>query len=291
MAKQYWNRIREAGLIDFANIIYYSLVLLQRRPEILSYVSSKFAWLLVDEFQDTTDLQVEILSLIAQSGRTCFLLVGDPFQSIFRFAGARPDLADKFAVRIGARTDLGLSGNFRSSPPILRHAELLYRRTPAMRAVGTARIFTEVPSWQHGSSTFEVIADHFLPALEGLEIDVGDAAILAPAWFTLFPLGQRLREYGVSIVGPGARPYRRNRQFAPLAEHVCGYLTEPDPAAIQGIERTLFNTLLDVTGRVHFDIFSYDGRVVVFRLLANAKQLHQVHGRNCLARSRGTSLF
>ena len=57
-----------------------------------NYFASRFAWILVDEFQDTTDLQVEMLSLIAAKNRTRFLLVGDPYQSIYRFAGARPDL-------------------------------------------------------------------------------------------------------------------------------------------------------------------------------------------------------
>ena len=47
-------------------------MLLQKRPEILSYVSAKFAWILVDEFQDTTDLQVEILSLIAATNARSF---------------------------------------------------------------------------------------------------------------------------------------------------------------------------------------------------------------------------
>jgi DNA helicase II / ATP-dependent DNA helicase PcrA len=276
IANAYWNRIRKAGFIDFANIIYYSLVLLQKYPHILSYVSSKFAWILVDEFQDTTDLQVEILTLIAQAGRTKFLLVGDPYQSIFRFAGARPDLADEFADRINARTDLTLSGNFRSSPPILAHAELLFPRTPAMNALGPGRTFTEVPIWQHGRSAFEVITDYFLPALEDLDIPFGEAAILAPTWYSLFPLGRRLRDYGINIVGPGARPYRRKRQFAPLAEQVCGYLMEPRPDAIVGIERSLFNTLLDITGRAYFDIFSYQGRVIVFRLLDQARKLHEV---------------
>jgi DNA helicase-2/ATP-dependent DNA helicase PcrA len=78
------------------------LLLLQKRPEILSYVSAKFAWMLVDEFQDTTDLQVEILALIAGQKRTHFLLVGDPCQSIFRFAGARPDLARQLTHPIHA---------------------------------------------------------------------------------------------------------------------------------------------------------------------------------------------
>lgn len=274
VAKAYWARIRAAGFIDFGNIIYYSLRLLREHPEILSYVSSKFAWVLVDEFQDTTDLQVEILSLIADSGKTQFLLVGDSHQSIFGFAGARPDLANDFAKRIGARTDLVLSGNFRSSQPIVDHANALYPRAPVMRAVGRAKRFTEQPSWQSSGSIFQVITDHFLPTLEGLGIPVGDAAILAPTWYSLFPLGRRLREYGVAIVGPGARPYRRNRQFAPLAEQICGYLMEPRPDAIARIERTLFNTLLDCTGRAYFDIFSYNGRLIVFRLLAQARELH-----------------
>jgi DNA helicase-2/ATP-dependent DNA helicase PcrA len=147
-----------------------------------------------------------------------------------------------------------------------------------MRALGAAKKFTEAPEWQHGGSAFEVITDYFLPAVDALGIPVGEAAILAPTWFSLFHLGRRLREYGVSIVGPGARPYRRNRQFAPLAEQVCGYIMEPRPEAIAGIERTLFNTLLDITGRASFDIFSYAGRVTVFRLLYEAQALYGAHG-------------
>jgi DNA helicase-2/ATP-dependent DNA helicase PcrA len=51
---------------------------------------------------------------------------------------------------------------------------------------------------------------------------------------------------------------------------------EPRPDAITGIERSLFNTLLDMTGRAYFDIFSYLGRVTVFRLLTLAQELHNV---------------
>jgi ATP-dependent DNA helicase UvrD/PcrA len=277
VAAAYWKRIREAGYIDFANIIYYSYLLLKRRPEILQYVAAKFAWILVDEFQDTTDLQVEILSLIADVGRTRFLLVGDPCQSIFQFAGARPDLADSFAAKIEARTDFSLSGNFRSSTPIVAQANLLFQRTPPMTAVGKSAAFKEIPSRQHGTSIYSVITGTFLPFLDKLKIPLGESAILAPTWFTLFPLGRRLREAGISIVGPGARPYRRNSHFAPLAEQICGYLMEPRADSIIAIERSLFNTLLDITGRPSFDIFSYRGRVVVFRLIEQAAILQAAH--------------
>lgn len=277
IAKEYWNRIRSDGFIDFANIIYQSLCLLRNHPEILIYLSSKFAWILVDEFQDTTDLQVELLSLIADEGKTKFLLVGDPYQSVFAFAGARPDLADEFAQRIGARTDLVLSGNFRSSPTIVDHANRLYSRSPPMQSIGPASDFTDQPVWEQGRSTFQIITESFLPELEERAIPIGDSAILVPSWYSLFPLGRRLREFGISIVGPGARPYRRSRLFAPLAEQVCGFLMEPDPNSIAAIERTLFNTLLDCTGRTYFEIFSYRGRTIVYRLLGKAHELHDDH--------------
>lgn len=274
MAKDFWKRIRHEGFVDFASIIYYSLVLLRGRPEVLTYVSAKFAYILVDEFQDTTDLQVELLKLIADRQQTRFFLVGDPCQSIFSFAGARPDLAVIFAAHIGARTDFTLSGNYRSSSPIIDHANLLYGRIPAMEAVGAAKNFTENPTWQHGASAFDVITDYFLPTLDSLGIPHGEAAILAPTWFSLYHLGRLLREYGVSIVGPGARPYRRNREFAPLAEQICGYLMDLRPDSIAAIERTVFHSVLNITGRASFGIFSYSGRLTVFRLIYEARALH-----------------
>ena len=49
---------------------------------------------------------------------------------------------------------------------------------------------------------FAGITDYFLPAIEALAIPFGECAILAPTWFQLRPLGQKLREYGVPVSGP-----------------------------------------------------------------------------------------
>ncbi|MFM9848922.1 MAG: UvrD-helicase domain-containing protein [Hyphomicrobiaceae bacterium] len=277
-AELYWKLLQRNGFVDFCLILYFSLKLIQEHPEIGDHLASKFAWLLIDEFQDSTDLQVEILSLIAQRKRTNFFLVGDLCQSIFGFAGAKPELAGIFARRIGAQTTLTLTGNFRSSARIVRHSELLLPRQPPMHAVGPQKDAPHDPVHKVGASAFQAITEEFLPALQGLKIPVGEAAVLAPAWFVLFPLGRQLRKRGVSVVGPGARPYRRNRVFAPLAEHVCGYLVEENPEAIAGIERALFNLVLDLTCKPHFNIFSYEGRTVVFQLLGEAKRLRNLGG-------------
>jgi DNA helicase-2/ATP-dependent DNA helicase PcrA len=180
MASTFWEQIRRGGYVDFANIIYYSFVLLDTRHEVSRYIGSKFAWILVDEFQDTTDLQVEILTRIFSYGKTRFFLVGDAYQSVYGFVGARPELADTFATRINARTHFQLSRNFRSTDPIIQHANRIFPRTPAMRAGTDRNGRFPPPVWKEGNTTFHVITDHFLPLVEALDIKLGDAAILAP---------------------------------------------------------------------------------------------------------------
>jgi DNA helicase II / ATP-dependent DNA helicase PcrA len=271
-ARPFWALCRQRGYIDFSNILYHSLSLLREYPEIADGLASRFAWILVDEFQDTTDLQVEILSAIAERRRTKFFLVGDGNQSIFGFAGARPELAGIFADRIGARIDLSLSGNFRSSPPIVTHAERLFPRQPPMRSLGPSRIYSELPEYHNVPNYIDGIIDYFIPTLESLDISLGEATVLASSWSPLFPLARRLRNFGYPVVGPGARPYRRSRLFATLAEQLCGTIADPMPDSIAAIERGLFYSIRDLTGEPRIDVFSYNGRLIVMKLLHEAER-------------------
>jgi len=272
-ATAFWRLCRDRGFIDFCTLLYYSFWLIKKYPDITDGIASRYALILVDEFQDTTDLQVEILSEISSRGRSRFFLVGDPYQSIYGFAGARPELADVFADRVNARRDLSLSGNFRSSAAVIADAERLFARSPAMTAVGEARRYTERTQHIHVSHPLHAITDHFLPALASLGIPLGEAAILSPSWNPLFPLSRALRDRGVAVVGPGARPYRRGRLFAGVAEQLCGYLVDPQPDSLPGIERGLFYLVQELTGHPRFGIFSYAGRVVVMRMIETANRL------------------
>jgi DNA helicase-2/ATP-dependent DNA helicase PcrA len=273
--KKFWAICRREGYLDFCILLFYSLILLRSHPEIADGIASRYALIMVDEFQDTTDIQVEVLSLIAQRNRTKFFLVGDTCQSIFGFAGADPGLADIFAERIAARTDLSLSGNFRSSPAVIVDAERLFSRTPAMTSVGTAKSYTEATRHIHTANPLIAIVDHFLPALADLEIPIGEATILAPSWAPLFPLSRALRDRGVSVVGPGARPYRRARLFAGLAEQLCGYIVDSRPDTFPAIERAVFFLVQEMTGTPKLGIFSYSGRLTVLKLLATATECAQ----------------
>jgi len=277
VANQFWERLEQEGLVDFPNIVYWSYQLMVNRASISHALACRFAWILVDEFQDTSALQVEILKLIAADGRTRFCLVGDPHQSIYGFAGARPSLMDEFADVIAARRDFSLSGNFRSSPAIISHAERLLPRTPPMEAVGNAALLAEQPFCVDSDDAFQTIISRFLKVLDGLQIPYGRCAILAPSWFFLFPLGRRLSEYGVPVFGIGARPYKRQHVFALLAEQICSYIAKPSPEKIAHVERELFFMLARATGNPNYRVFSYSGRRMVFRLLKGGERLKRDH--------------
>jgi DNA helicase II / ATP-dependent DNA helicase PcrA len=272
-ALDFWARLQHQGFIDFPNIVYQSFRLMTQFPNISCGLACRFPWLLVDEFQDTSALQIEILDLIAARGKTKFFLVGDPCQSIFGFAGAHPRLMDEFAERIGANRDFPLPANFRSSELVIEHAELLIPREPAMTAEGEWADYNQQPRHIHAASAFDAITDYFIPALIELEIDYGKAGILAPSWFKLLHLGRQLRDYGIPIIGPGARPYRRSNLFALLAEQICEYIEDPNPTLIKRVEKELFNMLNNITGSPNFDVYTYLGRVAVFRLIRAGRAL------------------
>lgn len=266
-ATAFWEALRVAHAVDFPTIIYLTNRLLTDFPSLARALSCRFRWLLLDEFQDTTELQIEVLKKIHAANETTFFLVGDPHQSIFGFAGARPALNHEFADHIGARRDFQLSQNWRSNPQIVAHAERLRPRGVSMRSAGEIAADQNDPIYTHSASAFSGIAEHFLPNIRRLGIPLGSAAILAPSWFTLIPVGQQLRAAGVPIIGPGARPYRGSLLFARLAEYACEYIERRNPVLIRNLQRELNFILSEATDGTHPSVFSHSGRATIFRLL------------------------
>lgn len=271
-APHFWARAGELGYIDFCSIIFQSFKILRDHPRVAKALCSRFAWFLVDEFQDTTDIQIEILRRLYDVGGSKFFLVGDLAQSIYAFTGARPELVAPFGAYINARVDLSLSQNFRSSKHVVEHAERLFPRNPAMTATGRYKDFPKAPVVVRDVSAFVAITEHFLPLLEEHQIALGDATILAKDWGSLINLSRQLRDFGTPVVGPGARPYRRSRLFAGLAEQLCGAVVEMQSDTMHQLERAVFHAVQDITGAARLDVFSHQGRVLIIRLLKASRR-------------------
>jgi len=260
----------ENAYVTLNEIVYHAGRLVCSYVHIASALASRFSWLLVDEFQDSSPGQILILKEIHKFGRTTFFCVGDPNQSIYRFAGASPELLIEFAAHIHANMDHRLTGNFRSSANICAHAERLCASDPPMRAVGEHADCPIVPAHLTVANPAEGIFDHFLPAVRQLGIPLGKVAIMASWWVSLFNLAQELRRQDIPAVGPGARPYKRSHLIAQLVEAIGAYLESPEPEIAIAVQRALFVLIANLTDHAPYSIFDFRGRIVVCKLLAEA---------------------
>ena len=102
--------------LDFDDMILYCYELFQKRPDILAAWQKKFTYILVDEFQDVSSLQYDVIRMLAAPENNLFV-VGDDDQSIYRFRGARPEIMLNFpkdykdAGRILLDTNYRCTGN------------------------------------------------------------------------------------------------------------------------------------------------------------------------------------
>lgn len=94
--KLYWQE----GQIHHEDVLYFSYRILCENPILLIFLSAKFPYIFLDEFQDTNPIQTMIVKLLAKSGSTIGV-IGDPAQSIYSFQGAkREDFLDFYVQDI-----------------------------------------------------------------------------------------------------------------------------------------------------------------------------------------------
>ena len=122
--RDYERSKRDAGLLDFEDMLVGTVELLEGDPEAAALVRSRKRWFSVDEYQDTNPLCERLLELWLGESRDV-AVVGDPDQTIYTFTGATPEFLLRFGERHkGART-VTLAENYRSSPQILELANRL----------------------------------------------------------------------------------------------------------------------------------------------------------------------
>ena len=119
--KAYAQRLFEAGAMDFEDLIYNTVRLLQEFPDVLEYYRHKFRYVLIDEYQDTNNLQYLLASLLA-GGHKNICVVGDDDQSIYAFRGATIENILSFEEQYPDARVIRLEQNYRSTGHILSAA-------------------------------------------------------------------------------------------------------------------------------------------------------------------------
>lgn len=120
----YTEQCQREGVVDFAELLLRSYELLCRNQPLREHYQARFKHILVDEFQDTNDLQYEWIKLLSGQSSAVFA-VGDDDQSIYAFRGANVGNMAAFERDFHVQTLIKLEQNYRSSGHILDTANML----------------------------------------------------------------------------------------------------------------------------------------------------------------------
>ena len=130
LADQYDAKKRELAVLDFNDLLIHARRLLagSEHDALRRRLAAQIRLLLVDEFQDTDPLQVDLIKSLCDNEhlRGKLFFVGDHKQSIYRFRGADPHVFRQLREEIPVNGQLPLSLNFRSQPAVLDFVNALF---------------------------------------------------------------------------------------------------------------------------------------------------------------------
>ena len=124
--EEYQKYLKKNNLVDFQDLLVLVIKLFEGFPEVLKKYQTWFEYIMVDEFQDTNDLQYDIVHLLAKNHKNLFI-VGDEDQSIYAFRGANIQNIRKFMRDFPDYHKIILNQNYRSKRTILDAANAVIR--------------------------------------------------------------------------------------------------------------------------------------------------------------------
>lgn len=121
MYQNYCGELRSRGMMDYDDQMTYAYAILRKSPETLQYFQNRYPYLCVDEAQDTSKIQHEIIRILAGE-RDQLFMVGDEDQSIYGFRAAYPEALLRFGQDHPGAKVLLMEENFRSNARIVEAA-------------------------------------------------------------------------------------------------------------------------------------------------------------------------
>lgn len=187
----YQKRLKQAGAMDFDDLIYHTVRLLEQSEEAREYYRNRFRYILVDEYQDTSVAQFRLVYLLTGEERN-ICVVGDDDQSIYRFRGATIENILSFEQQFPGAKVIRLEQNYRSTETILEAANCVIQNNRGRKG---KTLWTK----QNGGAPI---------AYYGADSELDEAAHVAQQIGENLKKGTKLRDHAIL--------YRMNAQSGPI---------------------------------------------------------------------------
>ncbi|WP_323897097.1 ATP-dependent helicase [Aeromonas allosaccharophila] len=232
----YHRHLAENDQIDFEQILFFTHEILSNNSSIAKILANLFSYVLIDEYQDTKEIQYSIIASIikASQGRVRTFIVGDPNQAIYGSLGGyaitRLELEQLAELTF---TPMTLDKNYRSSRKIIdyyRNFNVIPSETVAEGEHCDHPSIITYDQITHKDNLVEQVSRHIEHSIQNLGILEKEICVIAPWWMHLAALTRnlvnRLPQY--SFDGPGLVPFSRDIDnfWFKLTQII---LTEPSP--------------------------------------------------------------
>ena len=213
--KEYEKRKHDMIALDFDDLLLLPIMILENFPEVRNKWLNKIHHILVDEFQDTNDVQFKLIKLLSNQNTEVYV-VGDPDQTIYTWRGANQKIILDFEKTYKGAETVILDRNYRSTKTILDAANKLiaHNKKRVPKDLYTNNIYGD-PIELFKGATKDIEAEHVVAMIKKLknkkQIDsFRDVAILYRSSYLTLPLEKALiKERIIYRVFGGVRFYQR----------------------------------------------------------------------------------
>ncbi|MGN6427065.1 ATP-dependent helicase [uncultured Leifsonia sp.] len=247
----------ERKQIDFEDVLLVCAGMIETEPSVALQVREQYRFFVVDEYQDVSPLQHQLLQLWLGT-RSDLCVVGDASQTIYSFAGARSDYLLDFEREHRSATVVRLEQNYRSTPAVIETANRLMRGRPGaltLHAVATPRPGDEVPeaeAFEDDRAEARAVAERIAAEIAG-GTRPESIAVLYRVNVQAAALEQALGDRGISYT------VRGSKRFFDLPEVRQAIMTLR-AASVAATDEPLFKSVSDVLRTLGWAVQPPEGR-------------------------------
>lgn len=238
--KQYEERLKEMNSVDFDNILLKTRDLLKNHDAIRNYYQKYFSYILVDEYQDTNNLQEELTSLFLGKHNNLFC-VGDDWQAVYGFRGSNIDHFFRFSKKYEKAKIFKLEENYRSANEIVEAANDLINYNPDRMAKkcfskkkgGIVEIYDFISDTQEAEWTAKRIIKL---SQQGIKLD--EIAVIYRTKFCSLSFERIFRQYRIPYIIKGGQDFFERMEIVDINSYLNAAVFHNDDVSFERIVNT-----------------------------------------------------